>query len=290
MPISNRLTYVLLIFGAIIFLFYTGTFTVRPDQQVLVIKFGNPQRIIQKPGLHLKIPFIEELVVYSKKAIPLDIPPKEIIMSDKSRVVVDTFSLFRIKDPLNFYRRARTLERAIILLTQQLTADLNKTIAKVNFDDMLSERRSDVMTEIVSEMRDSAAEMGVEIIDIRIRRADVPKQISDAIYQRMISERERIARRYRALGEEKAETIKAEADRQSTIIIAEAKQAAEQLRGEGDGTAAKIYADSYTRNQGFYQFYRQLKAYETSLVKTDEKPTFIVDPSQFKFLDALSRK
>ncbi len=290
MQLSQRLTILL---GALVFLgvlIYSGTFTVRPDQQVLVVKFGDPQRIIQTPGIHLKAPFIEELITYSKKAIPLDIPPKEIIMSDKSRVVVDTFSLFRIKDPLKFYQRARTLERSMILLTQQLTADLNKTIAKVNFDAVLSDRRSDVMAEIVSEMRESGEEMGVEIIDIRIRRADVPKQISDAIYQRMISERERIARQYRALGEEKAETIKAEADRQATVIVAEANRTSEQLRGEGDGTAAKIYADSYSRNEKFYTFYRQLKAYEKSLVETEDKPTFVVDPAKFKFFKELTKK
>lgn len=290
MPISSRFTSLLLIIGILGALIYSSTFTVRPDQQILVVKFGNPQRIIQNPGLHLKIPFIEELITYSKKAIPLDIPPKEIIMSDKNRVVVDTFSLFRITDPLKFYRRARTLDRAITLLTQQLTADLNKTVAKVNFADMLSDRRSDVMAEIASEMKDSAAEMGVEIVDIRIRRADVPKQNSESIYQRMISERERIARRYRALGEEKAEAIKAEADRQATVIVAEANQASEKLRGEGDGTAAKIYADSYARNEGFYTFYRQLKAYERALVDTDAKPTFVVDPKEFKFLKALGKK
>ena len=276
---------VLLFFGVLI---YTGTYTVRPDQQVLVVKFGNPQRITQTPGLHLKVPFIEELIPYTKKAIPLDMPPKEIIMSDKSRVVVDLFSLFRIKDPLKFYQRARTVERAFILLTQQLTADLNKTVAKVNFDVMLSDRRIEVMDEIMSEMRESAAEMGIEVLDIRIRRADVPQQISEAIYNRMMSERERIARQYRALGEERAQAIKAEADRQATVIVAQAKKEGEQLRGEGDGMAAKIYADSYARNPGFYKFYRQLRAYQEALADTDDKPTFVVDPKKFKFLSALT--
>jgi|AntRauTorckE6833_2_1112554.scaffolds.fasta_scaffold02122_2 membrane protease subunit HflC len=267
----------------------SSTFIVKPDEQVIVIKFGDPQRIIQEPGLHFKIPFIEELVKYSKKSLPLDIPAKEIIMSDKSRVLVDTFSLFRIADPLKFYQRARTLSRAMMLLQQQLVADLNKTIAKVNFDVILSDRRSEVMAEIVSEMKDSAGYMGVEIVDIRIRRADVPTQISRAIYDRMISERDRIAKQFRAIGDERAQAIKAEANRQSTVIIAEANRDAEKMRGEGDAKAADIYEKTYSQNQKFYAFYRHLQAYEKALAETDEKPTFIINPKKFKFFDQLSQ-
>jgi membrane protease subunit HflC len=289
MTLSKQAKFFLFITITSLIVIISSTFIVKPDEQVIVIKFGDPQRIIQNPGLHFKIPFIEELVTYSKKSLPLDIPAKEIIMSDKSRVVVDTFSLFRIADPLKFYQRARTLKKAMMLLQQQLVADLNKTIAKVNFDVMLSDRRSEVMAEIVAEMKDSAGYMGVEIVDIRIRRADVPTQISRAIYDRMISERDRIAKQYRAIGDERAQAIKAEANRQSTVIVAEANRDAEKMRGQGDAKAADIYEKSYSKNQKFYDFYRQLQAYERSLVETDEKPTFIVNPKKFKFFDQLSR-
>ena len=287
MRFSKNFIYIILFF--VLFLTISGSmFIVNQAQQAIVLQFGEPKQTYTVPGLKFKIPFINDVIYYDARVLNLDPRPEEMILSDQKRIIVDSFARYKIRDPLKFYQRARTVERAFILLTQQLTADLNKTVAKVNFDVMLSDRRIEVMDEIMSEMRESAAEMGIEVLDIRIRRADVPQQISEAIYNRMMSERERIARQYRALGEERAQAIKAEADRQATVIVAQAKKEGEQLRGEGDGMAAKIYADSYARNPGFYKFYRQLRAYQEALADTDDKPTFVVDPKKFKFLSALT--
>lgn len=289
MAVSKGLIITLIAIFLLGFLVYESVFIVNPTMQVLVLEFGDPRRVIKEPGLHWKIPFIESLVNYDKRILSLDVPPEEVIAADKNRLVVDTYTRFRIVDPLRFYQKAGTEERAAQLMTAQISPDLKKTLGKVPFADLLSSKRKQVMERVQREVEESSKPLGVEIIDVRIRRADVPPQNSEAIFRRMNSERERFAKQLRAKGRERAQAIRAEADRQSTVIVAEAKKEGQILRGQGDGVAADIYAQTYSKNPEFYNFYRSLQAYEKSLTESTTPVTMVIDPSQHDFFHHFSK-
>ncbi len=260
-----------------------SAFVLDPREQALVLEFGQPKRVIKTAGLHWKLPFMESLAVYDKRILGLDIPPEELISADKNRLVVDTHTRFKIVDPLKFYQTAGTEARAAQLLAAQISPDLRKVLGRISFSELLSSRRLEMMDQVQKEVSESASSLGVEIVDIRIRRADVPKQNSEAIYRRMNSERERFAKELRAKGRERAQRIRAGGDRESTIILAEAKRDANQLSAEGDKIAARIYAKAYQSDKNFYKFFRSLRAYETAF-KSGALTTVVMDPRDTKFL------
>jgi membrane protease subunit HflC len=263
------------------FLATEAAFIVGPQQQVLITRFGEPIRVIQDPGLHWKTPFIESLVFYDKRILNLEMQPEEVISADKNRLVVDTYTWYRIKDPLLFYQTTGNEEKAGQLLKAQISPGLLKILGKVPFADLLSKKRVEVMKLVQQEVSQSAKPLGIEIVDVRIRRADLPKQNSEAIFKRMNSERERFAKELRAKGREKAQGIRADAEKESTVIIAEAKRDADILRGSGEGLAAEIYAKAFEQDPGFYKFYRSLEAYNKTLA--DGNTTLILTPDNNEF-------
>jgi modulator of FtsH protease HflC len=263
---------VLVIIGGIAL--YSSTFTVHERDQALVLQFGNPIRVVQEPGLHFKLP-IQDVLYFDKRIQSLDPERQEVLLADQKRVIVDSFARFRIVDPLEFRMKAGTTANFLNVFGGRLNSAVRSEVAKASLADMLSERRSSVMDMISTIMKEQAADFGVEVVDVRIVRTDLPDGATQAVFNRMRSERVAEAAQLRAEGGELKARIQAEADRERTIIIAEANRQAQILRGEGDGQRTKILNDAYGQDPEFFDFYRSLEAY--SALKGDGT-TLVLSP------------
>ncbi len=252
------LTVTLLILGS-------SVFVVTQTEQALVLRFGAWRATIEDPGLHLKVPFIEDVVRYDRRLLALDSPDEQIILNDQKRVVVDTYTRYRITDPLKFYQTLRNETGARGQLAQIVQSSMRRVMGTVMLPSILSDERPKIMKQIQAEVSESAKSLGLTVIDVRIRRADLPEEISQAIYDRMKSERERQAKELRAQGYEWGQQIKARAERERTVILAEAQRSAQTLRGQGDADANKTYAEAFSQDPHFFTLYRTLQAYRQSL-------------------------
>jgi membrane protease subunit HflC len=263
-----------------------GTFfTVDPTQQALVLQFGEVRRIVRDPGLHLKRPLIENVIYIDKRVLDFEPPAEEVTAADAKRLVVDAFARFRIVDPLAFYRTLGGEAAARSRLGSTISGSLRRVLGGVTLASVLSEERDRIMKQITEEVASQAKSFGIEVIDVRIRRADLPEENSQAIYARMQSEREREAREFRAQGAEFAQRIRAAAERERTIIIAEGQRKAQILRGEGDGESVKIYADAFGKDPDFFDFYRSLQAYRDALTGHDTTLLLSPDGEFFRYFD-----
>lgn len=262
-------------------------FVVPQTEQAIIIQFGDPKRVIQEPGLHVKIPFIQRVVSYDNRLLGLDPPAKEVLLSDKKRIVVDTLLRFKIVNPLLFYQALQTEEMAHSRLSDASVSSLRDVLGKHDMKTILSPERTKIMAQIRDEVNSKAKAFGVEVIDVRIRRADLPEETSQAVYARMRSEREREAKEFRAQGQQMNQKIKAEADRDKVRIIAEAQKNAQVLRGEGDREAARIWAKASQKDKDFYAFYRSLEAYKNTM--KDGGTSLVVSPDSefFRFFGSL---
>lgn len=275
------LTFILVGLGAIFFLLFQSVFVVQQMEQALVTQFGDPVRVIKEPGLALKAPFIQNVIFMDKRILELDAMPEEVIASDRRRIVVDAFARYRISDPLRYYQSLRTDALAQQRLSSILSSSLRGELGQRPFAALLSSDRQSLMTSIRDQMRSQAKALGIEIVDVRIRRADLPKENLDSVFGRMQTERQREAAGYRASGDEEAQRIKSAADKDVTIIKADATKQSEILRGEGEAERNRILGDAYGRDPEFFEFYRSLTAYEqsmgasnTTLVISPESPFF----------------
>ncbi len=253
------------------------TFIVKETEQAMVLQFGNPVSRHTEPGLKLKIPFIQQVRFFDRRVLDVDPMPEEVILADQKRIVVDTFARYRITDMLQFYTALATEQQAQSRLTNIINSAMRSTMGGVTLQSLLSDKRSATMAAIKNQVNASVSRMGIEIVDVRIGRADLPEQTSQSIYARMKTEREREAAEFRAQGQEQAQTIKSQADKERTILLAEAEKTAQISRGEGDALATKIYADAFQRDPRFYGFYRSMEAYRRSLGGDDT--TMILSPS-----------
>jgi membrane protease subunit HflC len=242
----------------------TVLFTVHQTQQVIVLQFGNPVGDISDPGLKFKLPW-QSLEYYEKRVLNLDPPVERVILADQKPLLVDSFARYRIVDPLHFFQTVRTERELRVRLGTIVNANVRNVLGNQNLASVLSEERIDIMREIRESVNDQAQRFGIEIVDVRLRRADLPKETSQAVYDRMKTEREREAAEFRAQGFEQAQRIKAGADRESTVIRAEAEREAEILRGHGEGERTRILNDAYGRDPEFFSFYRSMQAYERAL-------------------------
>jgi membrane protease subunit HflC len=243
-------------------------FVVSQGEQALVLRFGavaDPDNPIKGPGLHMKKPFIENVVRYDARLLDVDPPAVQVILADQKRIEVDTYTRFRIADPLLFYQAVHTEQGARARLQEIVGNSMRRVLGAVMLPSVLSSEREQIMHEIEAQVNDQAKSLGVAIVDVRIRRADLPLETSQAIYRRMESERQREAAEARAQGAERAQQVRAGAERERTVILAEAQRQAQILRGEGDGTAVKIYADAFGKDPNFFAFYRSMQAYRESL-------------------------
>ena len=261
----------------VILLGLSGVFVVREGHSALVLQFGEPRRVIREPGLQVKIPFIQEVRLIDRRVLDLDPPVEQVILADQKRLDVDAFARYRIHDPLRFYQTAGTEAVVETRLNSIVNSSLRRVLGNVTVLAVLSDERARIMTDIKTQVNDEAKRFGIEIVDVRIRRADLPEETSQSIFARMRSEREREAAEARAQGQEQSQQIKSRAERERTVIIAEAQRDAQILRGEGDNTALKLIAEATSQDPGFYGFYRSLEAYRKALNGNDT--TMVLSPT-----------
>src|SRR5207344_2064612 len=262
---------------------YSSVFTVYQTQQALVVRLGQPVRVISEPGLNFKAPFIDSVVYIDKRILDLEAPPQEVIASDQKRLVVDAFARYRIKDPLRFYQTLGSINGANSQLSILLNSALRRVLGEVTFTHVVRDQRADLMARIRELVDHEATGFGIEVVDVRIRRADLPEQNSQAVYQRMQTERQREAAEFREQGAQRAQEIRSRADREVTVLVADATSKAEQIRGEGDATRNKIFADAFNQDPNFFVFYRSMQAYENSLKQNDTRLLLKPDSSFFRY-------
>ncbi len=250
-------------------------YIVQQPEQAIVLQFGNPVRLIQEPGLKIKMPFIQNVVFYDRRLLNLEPPAQEVVLKDKKRLDVDTFSRYRIVEPLTFYKTVRNEYQAQNRLQEIVNSSARNVLATFTLKELLSEKRTEIMKQISDAVKADAAQLGVEVADVRIRRADLPVQVSQAINDRMKTERIREAKGYRADGEKTAQEIRATADKQATITVATAEKEAQQIKGEGDKKATEIWNKATGVDPEFYAFYRSLEAYRNSF---DEETSLVLAP------------
>jgi membrane protease subunit HflC len=243
---------------------FNSLFIVDQTAQALVIQFGQPVREVRDPGLHVKSP-LQNVVLYDRRVLDYEPASEEVIAADQKRLVVDSYARYRIVDPLQFYRSVGTEAVMQLRLGATISGTLRRVLGNVVLSALLSPERAKIMGEIRDQVATQAKSFGIEVIDVRIRRADLPQENSQAIYARMQSERQREANEYRARGAELAQGIRARAERDRTVILAEATKQSQILRGQGDAESIKIYADAFGKDQDFFTFYRSLEAYRTAL-------------------------
>lgn len=254
-------------------------YVVQQPEQAIVLQFGEPVRLVQEPGLKFKIPFIQKVVFYDKRLLNLEPPAQEVVLKDKKRLDVDTFSRYKIVEPLTFYKTVRFEYQAQNRLQEIVNSSARNVLATVTLKELLSEKRTEIMHRISEAVKSDAKQIGVEVADVRIRRADLPIQVSQAINDRMKTERIREAKGYRADGEKTAQEIRATADKQATITVATAEKEAQQIKGEGDKKATEIWNKAINVDPEFYSFYRSLEAYRNSF--NDETSMVLAPEGEF---------
>ena len=269
---------------------YFSIFIVKEINQAIVLQFGDPKRILMKPGLNFKVPFIQNVVFLDKRILNLDAPPAEVIASDQKRLIVDAFARFKIVDPLKFYISVGNERVARSRLSTIINSRIRSVLGTQRLQTLLSEERTKQMALIQDGVNNEAAKFGIEIVDVRIKRADLPPANSDAIYRRMQTEREREAKEFRAKGAEMAITITSTADKEVTVILADAEKQSQILKGEGDGQRNKIFADAFGQDPEFFAFYRAMQAYETALIGGETSLILSPDSEFFKFFGNIKSK
>jgi len=268
----------------VLILAYSSVFVVEQIEQALVLQFGKPIRPVSEPGLHFKLPW-QEVVDYDRRILDFEPPAEEVIASDQKRLVIDTYARFRITDPLQFYQSVGTEAVVRQRLNSIITGALRRVVGGIELQAVISQRRAEIMHQIRDEVNAQAKGWGIDVIDVRVKRADLPEENSQAVFDRMKSERQREAAGYRAEGARQAQAIRADADKQRTEIIADSQKQSQILRGQGDGDAIKITADAYGQDQAFFSFYRSLQAYREALSGPGTTLVLSPDSEFFRYME-----
>ena len=280
MKISKFIFPIIVVLGGLI---YLSLFTVKEINQAIVLQFGDPKRVITTPGLQVKIPIIQNVVFLDRRILNLDAPPIEVIASDQKRLIVDAYARFKIVDPLKFYISVGDERVVRSRLSTIINSRIRSVLGTQSLATLLSEDRTKQMAIIQDGVDTEAKSFGVDIIDVRIKRADLPQANSEAIYKRMQTEREREAKEFRAKGAEMAVTITSTADKEVTVLLANAKKESEIMKGEGDGERNRIFASAFGKDPQFFAFYRAMQAYEKALIGGDTSLILSPDSDFFKF-------
>lgn len=259
----------------------SSLFIVDQTEQALVLQFGQPLRVLRDPGLQVKKPFIQNVIIYDKRLLDFEPPPEEVIASDQKRLIVDTYARYRITNPLLFYQTVASEVTVRARLGALVSGSLRQVIGNVTLSALLSPQRATIMRQIRDAVAGQAKPFGIDVVDVRIRRADLPPQNSEAIFARMRSERQQQAALYRGEGAQAAKTVRANADRERTVILADAQRDAQKVRGDGDAKAIEIYANAYDQDKDFFVFYRSLQAYRDAL--TGNNTSFVLNPNSSFF-------
>ncbi len=269
---------------------FFSIFIVKEINQAIVLQFGDPKKIILKPGINFKLPFIQNVVYLDKRILNLDTPPEEVIASDQKRLIVDAFARFQIIDPLKFYISVGNERVARSRLSTIINSRIRNVLGQQELQTLLSQDRTKQMSLIQEGVNNEAENFGIKIVDVRIKRADLPQANSDAIYRRMQTEREREAKEFRAKGAEMAVTITSTADKEVTVILADAEKKSQIMKGEGDGKRNKIFADAFGQDPQFFAFYRAMQAYEKALIGGETSLILSPDSEFFKFFGDIKAK
>lgn len=281
---SKNIAFIFVAFLAVS-VFSDSFFVVNQAQQTLILQFREPKRVIHEPGLNIKIPFIQTVVFFDKRVLPIEPPEQETILADQKRLIVDAFARYRITDPLKFLQRLRTEREAAEQLSSLVNSSVRQVLGTLTMKDVLSASRAKIMTTISEEVNSKAkdSDYGVEVVDVRIRRADLPVETSQSIFARMRSERQREAAEFRAKGQEQSQEISSKAERERTVLLAEAQRKAQTTRGEGDEEALRIMATATGKDPQFYAFYRSLQAYRETLANKDTSMVLTPDSDFFHY-------
>lgn len=271
--------------AAIAALAYFSLFIVDQTQQAIVLEFGKTKKVIKDPGLKWKIPFVQTVEFFDKRMLDLDTSPQEVIASDEKRLVVDSFARYRIVDPLLFFQTVRNEAIARSRLGSILDSSLRRVLGTATLQNVVRDKRNDLMATLTGFVNQEAKSFGIEIVDVRIKRADLPEENSQAIYKRMQTERQREAAEFRARGQEEALRIRADADRQVTILKAEATRDAQKIRGDGDAKRNETFAQAYGKDADFFAFYRSMQAYEEGLKSDDTRLVISPDSDFFRYFN-----
>lgn len=278
---------VIVVVVVVLVLYNLVTYTVDETQQAVVVQLGEIVEVRREPGLYFKTPFLQNVIYLEDRILSYDIQPREVITSDKKRVTIDNYALWRISDAKQFVETmGGSLVRAQSRLDDVVYSNLRDVLAKQTLEDIIKREQ---MTEVTRLTQEQVRQFGMEIIDVRIKRADLPAATAEAVYNRMISERQQIAARYRAEGDQEAQRIRSQAEREKEIILAEARKRAQELMGEGDAQALEIYANAYNRDIAFYRFWRTLESYKTTLREGDTV-VLSTDSEYLRFLERLSEQ
>jgi modulator of FtsH protease HflC len=287
-PVTGIVSLILLLL--ILIVAYSSVFTVQQTEQALVVRFGRPVDVATEPGLHFKAPFVDTVIPIDNRILDLENPSQEVIASDQKRLVVDAFARYRIKNALQFYQSVGSIQAANLQLTTLLNAALRRVLGEVTFITVVRDERERLMQRIREQLDHEADGYGIQVVDVRIRRADLPEQNSQAVYDRMKTERQREAAEFRAQGGQKAQEIRSKADRETTVIIAEANSQAEQTRGAGDAERNRLFAEAYGKDPDFFAFYRSMTAYENGLRSSDTRFLLRPDSDFFRYFGSASGK
>ena len=267
----------------IIFVVWDSVYIVQQTDQAIVLQFGEPVRLVKEPGLKFKIPFIQKVTYYDNRLLNLDPPAQEVVLNDKKRLDVDSFTRYRIIDPLKFYQTVRTEYNARERLAAIVNSSVRKILGQITLPELLSQQRNQIMKKISEAVKVDAQQIGVSVADVRIRRADLPIDVLQAINARMKTERERDAKEFRAQGQQQAQQIRAQADKETAIIVAEADKKAQIIRGEGDEQVIMIWNNAANLDPQFYAFYRSLEAYRKALADGETSMVIAPDSEFFDF-------
>ncbi len=270
-----------IIVAAVLIIAADSLFVVKQTEQAIVLQFGEPVREIKSPGLQVKVPFIQKVVFYDNRLLNLEPPAQEVVLNDKKRLDVDNFTRYRIVDPLRFYQTVRTEIQARSKLEEIVNSSVRKVLGRITLQELLSSRRTQIMADISNAVKVDAEQIGVSVADVRIRRADLPVEVLQAINARMKTEREREAKEFRATGQQEAQKIRAEAEKERAVIIAEAEKQAQIIRGEGDRQSTEIWNKAAGVDPKFFAFYRSLEAYKNSLTNKDSTSLVLSPDSEF---------
>jgi membrane protease subunit HflC len=262
---------------------YGSLYTVYQTDQAIVVQLGEPIRVVTEPGLHFKVPFIQSVISVDKRILDLENSAQEVIAFDQKRLVVDAFARYRVSDALKFYQTIGAIEGANARLSTLLNSALRRVLGEATSIDIVRDKRAQLMAAVRTQLESEAKSFGITVVDVRIRRADLPEQNSQAVYQRMQTERQRQAAEFRAQGSQRSQEIRAKADRDVTVLIAEAQSKGEQTRGEGDAERNRIYAQAYGQDPDFFTFYRSMQAYEAGLRSSDTRMVLKPDSDFFRY-------
>ena len=280
---------ILVIIIAVFFVLNASYFYVDQRLQAIVLQFGEPIRVVKDPGLQFKIPLVQNVEYFDKRLLLFDNPVEEIISADKKRLIVDSFARYKIEDPLRYFQTIRFESTLTNRLGSIINDSLRQVLGRVPLKSVISEKRSVLLEEVAVLVSAAAKDFGLQIEDVRIRRADLPTANSDAIFRRMQTERQQEAAQYRAEGEEQSRILKAQAEKEKTILLADAERTSDILRGEGDGEKNKILGEAFSKDPEFFSFYRSMQAYINAISAEDTTMILSPDSTFFEYFDKIDK-